>query len=168
MKVAIKDANILIDLIEADLLGLWFRLGIETFTTDLVHFEIKKESQRKTLDAFIEAGLLKVESFEPELLQIIGTIKNEHRISMADASTLFLARKLGAVLLSGDERLRKAAKASELDVRGIFWIFDRLLDERLLTKHEACLRLQRLIDCGSFLPRNICDERLRAWGEPTT
>ncbi len=32
MKIAVKDANILIDLIEADLLGLWFRLGIETYT----------------------------------------------------------------------------------------------------------------------------------------
>jgi hypothetical protein len=30
MKVAVKDANVLIDLVEGDLLGLWFRLGIET------------------------------------------------------------------------------------------------------------------------------------------
>jgi hypothetical protein len=36
MKIAVKDANVLIDLIEADLLGLWFQLGIETHTADLV------------------------------------------------------------------------------------------------------------------------------------
>ena len=35
MKVAVKDANVLIDLVEGDLLGLWFRLGIETYVPDL-------------------------------------------------------------------------------------------------------------------------------------
>ena len=30
MKVAVKDTNVLIDLVEGDLLGLWFLLGIET------------------------------------------------------------------------------------------------------------------------------------------
>jgi len=165
MKIAVKDANILIDLIEADLLGLWFRLDIETYTTDLVRFEIKKVSQRKTLDGFIEAGLLKVESCDPESLQAIGAIKNEHGISMADASTFFLARKLGAILLSGDDALRKAAKTSDIEVCGVFWVFDRLLEERHLTKSEACMRLRQLLNCGSFLPRNVCDERFRAWEE---
>ena len=165
MKIAVKDANILIDLIEADLLGLWFRLDIETYTTDLVRFEIKKVSQRKTLDGFIEAGLLKVESCDPESLQAIGAIKNEHGISMADASTFFLARKLGAVLLSGDGALREAATASSIEVRGVLWVFDQLLAGRHLTKSEACMRLRQLLDCGSFLPRNVCGERFRAWEE---
>ena len=165
MKIAVKDANILIDLIEADLLGLWFRLGIETFTTDLVRFEIKKASQRKALDGFIEAGLLKVESCDPESLQTIGTIMNKHGISMADASTFFLARKLGAVLLSGDEALRKAAKTSDIEVRGVLWVFDQLLAGRHLTKSEACMRLRQLLDCGSFLPQGVCEERFRAWKE---
>lgn len=165
MKIAVKDANILIDLIEADLLGLWFRLGIETFTTDLVRFEIKKDSQRKALDGFIEAGLLKVESCDPESLQAIGAIMNEHGISMADASTFFLARKLGAVLLSGDGALREAATASSIEVRGVLWVFDQLLAGRHLTKSEACMRLRQLLDCGSFLPQGVCEERFRAWKE---
>ena len=164
MKVAVKDANILIDLIEADLLGLWFRLGIETYTTDLVRYEIKLEAQRRTLDYFVEAGLLKVETSTPETLSLASQVKEEHKISMADASTFVLARSLGAALLSGDDSLRKAAKASDIEIRGVFWVFDRLIAEKLLSNSEACLRLTRLMACGSFLPKAICAERLRTWG----
>ena len=165
MKIAVKDANILIDLIEADLLGLWFRLGIETFTTDLVRFEVKEASQRKTLGGFIEAGLLKVESCDPDSLQSIVTIKDAHGISMADASTFYLARKLGAVLLSGDGALREAATASSIEVRGVIWVLDHLVEKKLLAKTEACTRLRKLLDCGSFLPRAVCEERFRVWKE---
>jgi predicted nucleic acid-binding protein len=164
MKIAVKDANILIDLIEADLLGLWFRLGIETYTTDLVRFEIKKVSQRRTLDGFIEAGLLKVESSDSETLATIRRIKDEHGVSLADASTFVLARKLGAALLSGDDSLRKAAKASDIETCGVFWVFDRLIEKQHLSKSDACVRLRRLLDCGSFLPRSVCDDRFRSWG----
>ncbi len=164
MKIAVKDANILIDLIEADLLGLWFRLGIETYTTDLVRFEIKEVSQRKTLDAFIEAGLLKVESSDSATLETIARVKDEHGVSMADASTFVLAQKLGAALLSGDDSLRKAAKASAIEICGVFWVFDRLIEEKHLSKSDACARLRRLLDCGSFLPRSVCADRFRAWG----
>lgn len=163
MKIAVKDANILIDLIEADLLGLWFRLGIETYTTDLVRFEIKKASQRRTLDSFVEAGLLKVECCDADTLTMIGQIKDEYGVSMADASTFVLARKLGATLLSGDNMLRKAANVADIEFRGVFWVFDRLIEEKHLSKADACLRLQRLLDCGSFLPRGVCNDRFRAW-----
>jgi len=164
MKVAVKDANILIDLIEADLLGLWFRLGIETYTTDLVRYEIRVESQRRTLDSFVEAGLLKVETSTPENLSLASQVKAAHKISMADASTFILARSLGAALLSGDDSLRKAAKASDIEVRGVFWVFDRLIAEKLLSKSDAIVRLKRLLECGSFLPKATCAERIRAWG----
>lgn len=164
MKIAVKDANILIDLIEADLLGLWFRLDIETYTTDLVRFEIKDASQQKALDAFIEAGLLKVESSDSTALRTIARVKDEHGVSMADASTFVLAKKLGAALLSGDDSLRKAARASDIEICGVFWVFDRLIEKRHLSKADACVRLRRLLDCGSFLPRSVCDDRFRSWG----
>ncbi len=59
--------------------------------------------------------------------------------------------------------LRKAAKAADIEFRGVFWVFDRLIEEKHLSKADACLRLQRLLDCGSFLPRGVCNDRFRAW-----
>jgi len=41
-RVAVQDANILIDLELANLFDAWFSLGIETHTTDLVVREIRR------------------------------------------------------------------------------------------------------------------------------
>ena len=58
MRIAVKDASILIDLAEGDLLGLWFQLKIETHTTDLVLREVKQETQWQRVSPFVDAGLL--------------------------------------------------------------------------------------------------------------
>ena len=54
MKVAVKDANVLIDLVEGDLLGLWFRLGIETYVPDLVLDEIKHPNHRRIMGSVLD------------------------------------------------------------------------------------------------------------------
>ena len=36
MRIAVQDANVLIDLELAGLFDLWFQLGVETHTTDLI------------------------------------------------------------------------------------------------------------------------------------
>lgn len=47
MRVAVKDASILIDLAHGGFLTPWFKLGIETLTTDLVMAEIKDPNQNR-------------------------------------------------------------------------------------------------------------------------
>jgi hypothetical protein len=47
MKVTVKDANILIDLIESELLGLWFKLGVETYISDLVQLRFKRSRRKR-------------------------------------------------------------------------------------------------------------------------
>ena len=41
MKIAVQDANVLIDLELAGLFDLWFQLGIGTHTTDLIKGELE-------------------------------------------------------------------------------------------------------------------------------
>ncbi len=60
MKIAVKDASVLIDLLEAGVLGSWFKLGIETHVPDLVLAEIVQPQQRPVVEGFVSAGLLKV------------------------------------------------------------------------------------------------------------
>ena len=43
MKVAVKDACVLIDLANGGLLEAWFQRGIETHTTDLVARQVKTD-----------------------------------------------------------------------------------------------------------------------------
>ena len=55
MKVAVKDANIFIDLESMGLLDLWFQLGIETFTSSFVVLELENGGHLNAL-ACIHAG----------------------------------------------------------------------------------------------------------------
>ena len=163
MRVAVKDANILIDLIESDLLGLWFKLGVETYISDLVQLEIHDERQARTLQAFVDAGLLIVESLSPDELQESVIKHTKHRISIEDASALILAQKKKAMLLSGDSTLRKTAEAEGIDVHGVLWVFDRLVEKALLTPADAIAKLQALQALGTFLPQALCDKQIHEW-----
>jgi predicted nucleic acid-binding protein len=163
MKVTVKDANILIDLIESELLGLWFKLGVETYISDLVQLEISEESQKKILKSFIDAGLLMVEPLTPDELAAARIKRDKHRISIEDASALILAQKKKAMLLSGDGTLRKTAKAEGIDVHGVIWVLDRLVEKALLTPADAIIKLQALQALGTFLPQAICDKQIHEW-----
>jgi rRNA maturation endonuclease Nob1 len=163
MKVAVKDANVLIDLIEADLLGLWFRVGIETHTTDLVVHELRRVAHGQALSLMIEAGNLRVRTFEPAVLNSIRLQAAKFGVSLADASVIHHASEIGATLLSGDRKVRREAAHLGLEVRGLLWVFDKLVGDGVLAPTEAAVRLKRTLSAGAFLPSDECDTRLRRW-----
>lgn len=163
MKVAVKDANVLIDLVEGDLLGLWFRIGIETHVPDLVLEEIKNPEQRRIVLAMIEAGNLKVGTFDPMQVIRIDSYKRLYRVSLADAAAILLAEQLQATLLSGDKLVRKGGHSLGIDVRGLLWVFDELVHRGLLGTADAALRLNRVVEAGARLPAEEVQARLRKW-----
>ncbi len=163
MKVAVKDACVLIDLANGDLLDAWFRLGIETFTTNLVIRQVKTDHQWKAVSVFIEAGLLRIETLTGDQLERMEEMLPSPRIDAADRSALFLAIEQGAVLLTGDRRLRIEAERREIEVRGVLWILDELVARDVLPPALAALRLQAMRDEGARLPADECETRLRQW-----
>ncbi len=165
MKVAVKDANILIDLVEGDLLGLWFRLGIETHVPDLVLAEIRIPDQRRVVQAMVEAGNLLVGTFDGNELAVLQEYKTEFRISLPDASAIVLAERMQATLRSGDKLVRIAGRKLQLDVRGLLWIFDELIRREFLSTRDAVVRLTRVREAGARLPEAEFRERLDRWGK---
>ena len=163
MKVAVKDANVLIDLVEGDLLGLWFRLGIETYVPDLVLDEIKHPNHRRMVLAMVEAGNLRVGTFSPAQLSQVDSYKQRYRISLADASAILLAEQMQATLLSGDKLVRTGGLSLDLKVRGLLWVFDELVLRELLGAPDAAVRLERVVDAGAHLPAEQVQARLRKW-----
>ena len=63
-RIYIHDACVLLDLIEGDLLDLWFQLGFETRTTHLVYQEILEEEQFSLLQTYVDADKLILESID--------------------------------------------------------------------------------------------------------
>ena len=163
MKVAVKDANVLIDMAEAGLLDLWFSLGIPTHTTDLVLAEMDETRQRTQIAPFVSSRQLRIHPVSATNLVKTAILANIHRISPADASALLLSKRLKAILLTGDGRLRKVAGLQSVEVNGVLWIFDHRVEKGLLSGHDATSRLKRLCRVGSFLPANQCDERIARW-----
>ncbi len=163
MRIAVKDASILIDLAEGDLLGLWFQLKIETHTTDLVLREVRQEAQWRRVAAFVDAGLIQTHKTEGAEIAAVAVFAQGNGISLADASGVLLARRLKAFLLTGDRRMRRAGQGEEVEVRGVLWILDQLVELGVLPKAEAATRLETICAAGSRLPRTECEARLKAW-----
>ena len=140
MKVAVKDANVLIDMAEADLLDLWFSLGIPTHTTDLVLAEMDETRQRTHIAPFVASRQLRIHPVSATNLVKTAILANNHRISPADASALLLSKRLKAILLTGDGRLRKVAGLQSVEVKGVLWIFDHLTVAAAVERFEVAIK----------------------------
>jgi hypothetical protein len=107
MKVAVQDANVLIDLELAALFDLWFQLGIETHTTSLIRLELEKGAHDQAMSYFTSGQVHEHDLSFAQLTQV-AQLEREvgSKARFNDCSVLFLARKLDVMLLSCDKALR--------------------------------------------------------------
>jgi hypothetical protein len=163
MKVAVKDACVLIDLANGGLLDAWFQLGIETHTTDLVVRQVKTDRHWQAVSVFIKAGLLKVASLTGEQVAQMQKDLGGLPVGVEDRTVLFLAMELDAILITGDRRLRIEGLRRKLEARGLLWILDEMVARQKLTQKLAAAKLRLIVSEGAFLPRDECEKRFRAW-----
>ena len=163
MKVAVKDACVLIDLANGGLLDSWFELGLETHTTDFVINQVQRETQWRVVSGFVQAGLLKVKKLDAAELRQMQTEFRESRLGIENNSALFLALKLKAVLITGDRRLRSQAERRSVEVHGVLWILDQLIAANKMVPRLASAKLRTMIDEGAYLPPDEVEKRFQAW-----
>ena len=164
MKIYINDTNILIDLSELELLAAFSKLNAYLYTTDLIVAEIQDTRQREKVKELINAGILEVLSLESEEFTEIYTIReNNSGLTIEDCSVWFATRKYKGTLLTGDARLRKQASEHGIDVRGIIYVFDELVNKGILDKQTARTKMMDLRKLNPRLPEKEINARLRAW-----
>ena len=163
-RVAVQDANILIDLELAGLFDLWLQTGIETHTTGLIESQLRRGRHTVAL-AYIASGAIRAHRLSADDLEAVAA-----RLAvcgpgpdLADCSVLWLAEKIGAMLLTGDSALRKVAETVPIETHGTIWILDRLVKTKLLPASLAASKIEYLLSQDRRLPKNICDNRIRAW-----
>lgn len=166
MKIAVQDANVLIDLELAGLFDLWFQAGIETHTTDLIRAELEKGGHAQAL-AYFESGHVREHRLSFEEIMAVSELEREigSKAKFNDCSVIFLAQKLDAMLISGDKPLRKAGMERRIEVHGTLWIFDLLVERKLLPSGVAASKLEHLRQLDRFFPKAECELRLRRWQE---
>jgi hypothetical protein len=148
----VNDANILIDLLKVELLDSFFQMHCTFYVTDFVLGEIQ-EDNAALLHRFLDNGKLMKQDFSFEELVQTQTMETRFpALSIPDCSCLFLCNRLSATLLTGDAALRGIARQNEIAVHGILWVFDEMVEHRLISKREAIEKLIRIIELNPRLP----------------
>ena len=157
--VYVADANIWIDLHNADLLDAVFELPVRWRTPDIVLREVQ------TVDHSLLTTLgLDIRRLPGKELNRIAALNARYpRPSTKDLAVLVVADVDNGIIVTGDGPLRAAAEGEDLEVHGILWILDRLVDESVVQPSRAAAALQAIVSAGSRLPDSLVQKRLQQW-----
>lgn len=139
-QIVIKDACILFDLVDLNLLGDFFQLGFITLTRPQVIGEVTNETQWQEISEFVNSGQLQIDS-EGEFAEVQKIYDEYPGLSIPDSSVLELALRKSAIIYSSDGSLRKISVKQGLTVRGILWIIEELHISGFLKKEQAIEKL---------------------------
>jgi predicted nucleic acid-binding protein len=163
-KVAIQDANILIDLVNIGLFPHCLALVYEFTTTELIFQSELNEVQKSAIQPHIDSGkFIIIKITVDELVEIQAASMEDRRLSEQDWSVIYYAAKQEALLMSGDRQLRRVAEAKSLEVRGIIWLFDQLVTDEIISKTEASAFMKALVSRNQRLPMEECNKRIALW-----
>lgn len=163
-RIAIQDANILIDLVNIDLFSHCLALEYKFSTTQLIFDSELNERQIASIQVHIDSGkftIINISADELSAIQVMST--EDSRLSEQDWSAIYYAQKEDALLLSGDRILRRVSESKGIEVCGILWLFDQLVDKSILPKSDACRFIQALMKQNKRLPFEECQKRINNW-----
>jgi hypothetical protein len=127
-RLFVSDTSVLIELERASLLELAFALPYEFIVPDLLY---KRELRAEGGPALINLGLTIAELDPAEVGQAQEYQRLAPSISLPDAFALVLAKARAEALLTGDQNLRRLAEAEAVTCRGVLWVLDRMLEEKV-------------------------------------
>lgn len=159
MAVVISDANVLIDLDEAELLPAFFSLPDRFAVPDVLFYE-ELADQHPSLP---EMGLLLLSLSGDSVLESVRLVGLYAKPSRIDLLALALAKQEGSPLVTGDRRLREAANAEGVTVHGTLWVMERLVSAGRVTVEEAESAYRRMREAGSRLPWDEVEAQLTEW-----
>lgn len=166
--VVISDTNIFIDLLNVNLIEEFFQLPWEVHTTEPILLELKREGQKSTVELYKSRKLLHVDQFTDketfEIIQLRNKLFKFSNLSIQDCSVWYSAKKLDGILLTGDGQLRKNAKKHGVDVRGILFILDKLVETEIIDAKVASVKIENLYMSNNRLPLEEKQKRLNIWG----
>jgi len=162
MKLAVTDANIFIDLIKLQMLALLFNIDMEIHTTKEIVDQLN-DDQLLHLTKFIDSQDLRVHYLSALQLKEVIDLAAPRALELADKSVAWLSLQLAATVLTGDGPLRKFCQTMHLEVRGIIWLFDAIVEKGLVNPLSAAEKMESLLGFNSRLPKDECSHRIQQW-----
>ena len=161
----VLDASIIIDICHGSILREALSLAASMISPDLVTGEVEDISTSKLEELGLQSRCLTSE----EMAILREEAKAYKGLTHKDVASIQLADEVGAILLTGDDRLRQYAERRGIEVHGILWVLDRLVEASILNCEKAACSLRAIREAGSWLPEEECEERLALWeqgGDP--
>ena len=167
MEIVVNDTQVLIDMYDADLLGLVERCSIKFHTVDYVMAELRRSPyKRPEIDQMVKDGILAVHSFSDkenfDLVAYYGKMAMQTNLSLTDCAVLKYSKDNGYRLLTGDKKLRNHAEDEGVLVSGILYLVDKFVAEQLITGDVMANRLELLLKTNPRLPKTIFEERIKS------
>lgn len=98
-----------------------------------------------------------------EVSQIVSYAQKHRALSFEDCSLVVTRRMHNALVITGDRKLRTVIESKQLEIHGILWLFDRMVDNSDITNNLAAGKLQELRTMNCRLPVDEMEERIRLW-----
>ena len=168
MKLAVTDACIFIDLYELQLTSKFFQLNLELHTSLDVFNELYDE-QQELLRAFEISNKLVLHNITESDRVEINKIESLKGLSISDRTALYVADKIGAIVISSDKAVRKQARKQCIEYHGMLWVFDQLVDQGIIEGSQAISKLKHLILTNIIYQNNSelrteLSKRIKLWG----
>ena len=162
--LVISDANIFFDIIDSGLIKEFFSLPFDIRTTMLVLNEITDTRQLQAVKPFIDSDKLKVEQVSDELFakSLMLSLTTPGDLSISDCAVWQVAKNNNAALLTGDGRLRKAAEKDNVEVHGILYIFDEMVNNSV-NKTKVINAVSYLINTNKRFPKKQAEDKIKQW-----
>lgn len=136
-----------------------FRLSWDFMAPDMVIAELLLPSW-----GLLGMGLIEKSLPGSGMLKAVELVKKYPRPGRIDLISLVLAMQENALLLTGDEALRKAALHEGVEVHGTLWLLDAMLEGGAISKAEGYRSLELMRDTGRRLPKKEVSARMASWG----
>ena len=163
--VVVSDTNIFIDLVKLGILSELFSLPWEIHTTDFVMDELVDTEQYSAVSSFKDRGCLIVGTHSAEEVQAIfneSSLPGCH-LSSTDISVALYAQTHNYGILTGDKRLKEYVQKEGIEVHGILYVFEAMVEHEILPPQLATSYLEQLKSINKWLPTSIIDRMIKQW-----
>ena len=137
------------------------RLPAEFVLPEAVHREVVVEGLRRgapeasIVERSIREGPLSVRAPQAGGRALLARLRENPRLSEADATALALAAEIGGRLVADERDLRKAVRISGVEVGGSLYLLLWAVEEGVLTAEEASGAVDRMLERGWYCSSTV-------------
>jgi len=157
----VADANVIIDLHVGGLLPKALRHPFQLVAPDFITDELVNPSGKSLVREGLQEQGLTPEEINNELPELKARYPSD--LSINDLAALFVAKKMGLMLLTGERLLRQAAEAEGVTVRGTLWLLNHMVSRKVVPPRRAAEAIVRIRRVRHHLHGRNAEQLLARW-----